>query len=131
MRAIDTNILVRALVLDDAAQAARVRELLREHEVFVPVTVILELEWVLRSRYGHSAMVISQTIEKILSLENVVVGEPAAVQSAATKLAQGWDFADALHHALSHGCDDFVTFDAGLVKQAKRRAKLSPEVTKL
>ena len=131
MRAIDTNILVRALVLDDAAQAARAQELLREHEVFVPVTVILELESVLRSRYGHSAAVISQTIEKILSLENVVVGEQAAVLAAAAKLAQGWDFADALHHALSAGCDDFVTFDTGLVKQAKRRSKLSPAVTKL
>ena len=131
MRAIDTNILVRALVLDDAAQAARAQELLREHKVFVPVTVILELEWVLRSRYGHSAAVISQTIEKILSLENVVVGEQAAVLAAAAKLAQGWDFADALHHALSAGCDDFVTFDTGLVKQAKRRSKLSPAVTKL
>ena len=131
MRAIDTNVLVRALVLDDAAQAARAQELLREHEVFVPVTVILELEWVLRSRYGHSAAVISQTIEKILSLKNVVVGEQAAVLAAAAKLAQGWDFADALHHALSDGCDDFVTFDTGLLKQAKRRAKLSPAVTKL
>ena len=131
MRAIDTNVLVRALTLDDAAQAARVQDLLREHEVFIPVTVILELESVLRSRYLHSAAVIAQTIEKIVTLENVVVGEHAAVLAAAAKLAQGWDFADALHHALSEGCDDFVTFDAGLVKQAKRRPNLKPTVTKL
>ena len=131
MRAIDTNVLVRALTLDDAAQAARVQDLLREHEVFIPVTVILELEWVLRSRYLHSAAVIAQTIEKIVTLENVVVGEHAAVLAAAAKLAQGWDFADALHHALSEGCDDFVTFDAGLVKQARRRSNLKPTVTKL
>ena len=131
MRAIDTNVLVRALTLDDAAQAARVQDLLREHEVFIPVTVILELEWVLRSRYLHSAAVIAQAIEKIVTLENVVVGEHAAVLTAAAKLAQGWDFADALHHALSEGCDDFVTFDAGLVKQAKRRPNLKPTVTKL
>ena len=131
MRAIDTNVLVRALTLDDAAQAARGQDLLREHEVFIPVTVILELEWVLRSRHSHSAAVIAQAIEKIVTLENVVVGEHAAVLTAAAKLAQGWDFADALHHALSEGCDDFVTFDAGLVKQAKRRPNLKPTVTKL
>ena len=131
MRAIDTNVLVRALTLDDAAQAARVQDLLRGHEVFIPVTVILELEWVLRSRYLYSAAVIAQAIEKIVTLENVVVGEHAAVLTAAAKLAQGWDFADALHHALSEGCDDFVTFDAGLVKQAKRRPNLKPTVTKL
>ena len=131
MRAIDTNVLVRALTLDDTAQAARVQALLREHELFIPVTVMLELEWVLRSQYLHSAAVIAQTIEKIVSLENVVVGEHAAVLAAAAKLAQGWDFADALHHALSEGCDDFVTFDAGLVKQARRRPNLTPAVTKL
>ena len=131
MRAIDTNVLVRALTLDDAAQAARSQDLLRGHEVFIPVTVILELEWVLRSRYLHSAAVIAQAIEKIVTLENVVVGEHAAVLAATAKLAQGWDFADALHHALSEGCDDFVTFDAGLVKQARRRPNLKPTVTKL
>ena len=131
MRAIDTNVLVRALTLDDAAQAARGQDLLRGHEVFIPVTVILELEWVLRSHYLHSTAVIAQTIEKIVTLENVVVGEHAAVLAAAAKLAQGWDFADALHHALSEGCDDFVTFDTRLVKQAKRRPNLKPTVTKL
>ena len=131
MRAIDTNVLVRALVLDDTAQAARAQELLRDHEVFVPVTVMLELEWVLRSRYAHSAAVIAQSIEKIVALENVVVGEQAAVLAAAGKLALGWDFADALHHALSEGCDDFVTLDTGLARQAKRASNLRPAVTRL
>ena len=131
MRALDTNVLVRALVRDDAAQSARAEALLDGHEVFIPVTVVLELEWVLRSRYGFTPKLVAQALEKIAALGNVVLGERAAVLAATARVAQGWDFADALHHALSEGCVDFVTLDADLAKRAKRGAKLNPVVTKL
>ena len=131
MRAIDTNVLVRALVRDDPASARRAEALLREHPVYVPVTVMLELEWVLRSRYGHPASVIAQAMEKIAALEKVVVAEREAVIAAAAKLARGWDFADALHHSLSHGCDDFVTLDADLAKRSRRTPAIEPPVTRL
>jgi predicted nucleic-acid-binding protein len=61
----------------------------------------------------------------------VVVGESVAVLAAIEKLARGWDFADALHHSLSEGCDEFVTLDLGLVKQAGRRTQNAPKVTAL
>jgi predicted nucleic-acid-binding protein len=135
VRAIDTNVLVRALVRDDAAQAMRAEALLSAGPIFIPVTVILELEWVLRSRYAFAPKLVAQAVEKIASLENVLVGEREAVLLAAAKASQGWDFADALHHALSQGCDDFVTLDADLAKRAKRfmksGAKLTPAVVKL
>ena len=56
MAALDTNLLVRLLVADDAEQLVRVRTLIqdaieREEPLFVPVSVFLELEWVLRSVY--------------------------------------------------------------------------------
>ena len=131
MRAVDTNMLVRALVQDDPAAARRAQDLLLDHQVYVPVMVLLELEWVLRRRYGLAPAAITQALEKLAALENVVVGVHAAVVAAAGKMAQGWDFADALHHALSHGCADFVTLDAGLVKQARRINPLDPPVTRL
>lgn len=131
MRAIDTNVLVRALVRDDAAQSARAEALMREHEIFIPVSVILELEWVLRSRYGYAPKVVAQALEGIAALANVLVGERAAVLAAAARLAQGWDFADALHHALSEGCDDFATLDADLARRASRGANVVPVITKL
>ncbi|WP_309680624.1 type II toxin-antitoxin system VapC family toxin [Polaromonas sp.] len=135
MRAIDANVLVRALVNDNAAQSARAVALLTEHDIFIPVTVVLELEWVLRSRYAFAPKVVGQAIEKIAALGNVVVGERAAVLAAAARAVQGWDFADALHHALSHGCEDFCTLDTNLVKRAARAtpggAKVTPMVTKL
>ena len=135
MRAIDTNVLVRAIVNDDTAQSARAVALLTEAEVFIPVTVMLELEWVLRSRYAFAPKVVAQAIAKITALGNVLVGEREAVLSAASRAAQGWDFADALHVALSQGCEDFTTLDADLVKRAARELaggeKARTVVTKL
>ncbi len=135
MRAIDTNVLVRAIVNDDTDQSARAIALLTSSDIFIPVTVILELEWVLRSRYAFAPKVVAEAIAKITSLGNVVVGERAAVRSAASRAANGWDFADALHVALSAGCDDFTTLDADLVKRAARDTGggegTAPAVTRL
>jgi hypothetical protein len=128
VRAIDTNILVRALVQDDPIQSQRAQDLLNTQTVFIPVTVMLELEWVLRSRYGFTPKVISKAIQELAILENAVVGEQAAVISAASKMKDGWDFADALHHSLSEGCDDFATFDTTLAKRARKVSKNSPPV---
>ena len=128
MRAVDTNVLVRALIQDDPAQTKRALALMDAHQVFVPVTVVLELEWVLRSRYGFAPVVIAQALAKIASLENAVIGEHAAVVAATENMARGWDFADALHHALSEGCDDFATFDSALAKRAKRNPLTKPPV---
>jgi len=128
VRALDTNVLVRALVQDDAAQGRRAQIFLSAQPVYVPVTVILELEWVLRSRYGYSPKAIADAMEKLAILENAVVGEQAAVVAAATKLRQGWDFADALHHALAAGCDDFATFDTALSRRAGRDDTTAPRV---
>jgi predicted nucleic-acid-binding protein len=135
MRAIDTNVLVRAIVNDDTAQSARAVVQLTECDIFIPVTVMLELEWVLRSRYAFAPKVVAQAIAKITALGNVLVGERAAVLSAAARAAQGWDFADALHLALSEGCEDFTTLDTDLFKRATRAVasgdKAQPVVTKL
>lgn len=119
------------MVCDDDAQSARAQALISEDQIFIPVTVMLELEWVLRTRYAFAPTTVAQALAKITALGNVVVGERAAVLAATAKVALGWDFADALHHALSVGCDDFTTFDADLARRAKRDVKLAPVVTKL
>ena len=128
MRALDTNVLVRALVQDDAAQARRAQACLSAQPVYVPITVVLELEWVLRSRYGFSPKAIADALEMLAMLENAVVGEQAAVIAAARKMRQGWDFADAIHHALASGCEDFATFDTRLARRASRDGVAAPTV---
>ncbi len=54
MIAFDTNLLVRIAVNDDLKQAELAEQLLDSNEVFVPRTVLLETEWVLRSVYKKS-----------------------------------------------------------------------------
>jgi hypothetical protein len=49
----------------------------------------------------------------------------------AVRKAQGWDFAQASHHALSEGCDGFVTLDADLVRRGTRRPDVLPKIVKL
>jgi len=59
LASVDTNVLVRALTDDDTSQTAKVRQLmhradLRNERLYVPLTVTLELEWVLRSSYRYA-----------------------------------------------------------------------------
>lgn len=130
MRGIDPNGLVSALVQDDPAQARSAAASLGTGMVYVPVTVILELEWILRSRYNFSSTVIADAIDKLAHLENAIVGEQQAEVIAARRVRLGWEFADVLHHALSSGCEEFVTFDRSLARSAKRDAA-APEVLAL
>jgi len=52
MRAVDTNVIVRYLTGDDPAQADKARAVIGREPIFVPRTVVLEVEWVLRGVYG-------------------------------------------------------------------------------
>lgn len=131
MRAVDTNVLVRALVRDDAAQSVRATSLIDSQAIYIPVTVMLELEWVLRLRYAFAPKQVAQALELVASLGNATVGERQAVLAATARVAQGWDFTDALHHALSEGCDDFVTLDADLARRARRGPAAVPGIVKL
>lgn len=119
MLAIDTNLVVRYLVRDDAAQAARARKLIDETDVFVSSTVLLECEWVLRSAYGFSPGRCVKALADFVGLPRVTVDEAAPVGRALDWAARGLDFADALHLAKAEGCDAFVSFDRSFLRTAK------------
>jgi hypothetical protein len=55
MRAVDTNVLLRAVVPEPGREHAVASAFLEGEPVYVPITVFLEMEWVLRSRYGLDA----------------------------------------------------------------------------
>jgi predicted nucleic-acid-binding protein len=73
MIAFDTNMLVRALVLDNPAQADVVRELMAANTVFISRTVLLETEWVLRARYKKTKDQLQGFFITLLASENAVV----------------------------------------------------------
>ena len=112
-----------ARVQEEAARAV----IERGEPLFVPRTVVLEVEWVLRGVYGHLAADVCRVFEHLLALEHVAVEDRATVETAVGNLKRGLDFADALHHAGSRACEAFVTFDAkGFAGKAKRLALTPP-----
>ena len=123
MRAVDTNVVVRYLVKDDDAQSARARDVVGSGGIFVPLTVVLECEWVLRSLYGFSGSAVIAALEAFCGAPGVAVGEAPAVKRAFRLAKQGLDFADALHLAQATECEAFVTFDRRLARKAGRLAE--------
>lgn len=126
MIAFDTNLLVRAATNDDPAQVAVVRQLLALNAVFIPRTVLLETEWVLRVSYRKTREQISRFFAELLETENTVIENHDAVAQALDWYRLGADFADALHLA---ACGKAIlhTFDQSFCKAA-RNAGVAPEI---
>jgi predicted nucleic-acid-binding protein len=120
MIALDTNVVVRFLTADDAAQARRARRLIESNEVLVPATVLLEAEWVLRAGYGFGQEQIQTCFLALLGIPTLHTDAPDRVNQALDWYAAGLDFADALHLAFSQSAEQFATFDDKLVKRADR-----------
>lgn len=120
MISIDTNILVRLLTNDDKAQAKYAADLIENNAVFIPKTVLLETEWVLRYTYELDSSVILVALNKLLGLTNVTTEDPTCVLQALEWYESNFDFADALHLASSSNATKFATLDKHLIKQAKK-----------
>jgi predicted nucleic-acid-binding protein len=118
MLAVDTNIVVRFLVGDDPAQAAKARKLIDNNDIFVCTTVLLETEWVLRSGYGLSTSKRAEVLAGFVGLPLVALEDPVAASKAIEWMEHGMDFADALHLAKADACKAFVSFDQDLAKKA-------------
>jgi predicted nucleic-acid-binding protein len=122
--AVDTDVLVRLVTNDHPAQAARAAAVFRSGPVFVPKSVLLETEWVLRYGYALGSEAILRALRGVLGLPNVTAEDSRSVVLALRLFENGLDFADALHVASSAGADRFVTFDARLVKRTATSAPM-------
>ena len=128
MIALDTNILARLVTNDDPVQASQSAALIDTgNALFVPLTVMLELEWVLRGAYALDKPDIVRSFEGLLSVRNINFERQSDIQLALQYYQLGFDFADALHHAGSTGCKALATFDQRFKKLATK-AKLKPPV---
>ncbi len=124
MLAVDTNVLVRFLVRDNAKQAARAASLIRSQEIWVAKTVLLETEWVLRSLYAFSGKTVAEAMRKLAGLPTVFLEDEVAVARALDWSSAGLDFADALYLASAGNATQFATFDRKLARQARRLTAL-------
>ena len=124
MPALDTNVLVRYLVQDDSAQLDAARALIRRcvHEglaLFVPVTVTLELEWVLRSNFGFGKEATIAALAELFSAAELTFQSEIALEVALHLYRTGSaDFADCLHVALASQASEapLWTFDKAAAK---------------
>ena len=128
MRAVDTNILARYYLRDDAGQARIAGRILDSGDVFVPKTVLLELEWVLRGVAGQPAARVVACLSHLVALPGVTVEDQDQVEEALRRCKAGMDFADALHHAASHACTEMLTFDDRRYVRRAARLGLRPAV---
>lgn len=117
MIAVDTNVLVRLFVCDDAAQGKCAAELFaRAEEVFIAKTVVLETAWVLQSAYGFPRHEVAGALRRLAGLPNVVLEDAEQVAFALDLASRDIDFADALHIATCREAGTFYTFDRRLIR---------------
>ena len=118
MTGLDTNVLLRYLVRDEPAQAARAtRELERDERFLIGSVVLCELVWVLEAGYGFSRAEIGATLEKILATAQFEIeGKDLALGALDDFRDSPADFSDCLvgRRNRAAGAAETVTFDRSL-----------------
>ena len=127
--AVDTNVLLRAIVPDDMEQFRAAAHLLRnEKAIFISLPCLCEFAWALRSAYKFRRAEIAAAIEELIKARNVAVNRPA-VEAGLAMLYAGGDFADGVLAFEGRQADasTFISFDKEAVKlltQQNHAAKL-------
>lgn len=120
MLGIDTNVVVRLVVADDAEQTRRARRLVdqtlgRDEPVLVSLLVLLESEWVLRSRYGFNRDSLLSIFRALLEARELTFeDEPALEEALFHWKDSACGFSDCLIAARNRqiGCRATATFDS-------------------
>jgi predicted nucleic-acid-binding protein len=116
--AADTNVIIRLLTGDDPHQAEQARRLFETETIFLPKTVLLEAEWVLRRLYHLEPLPVTNALNGLISLPNVRCEDEPVLRLALNWKSDGMDFTDALHLASSRAASRFATFDLRMIKTA-------------
>jgi len=125
MIALDTNVLVRFLVEDDKAQAAKATALIERAisdgvTLFISDVVLCETVWVLISRYGFSRAEVAAVLQRLLDADHLSFPAPSQHARALAAFSAGkGDVADYVirEHGLAVGCTAVATFDHALLKE--------------
>jgi len=127
--AVDTNVLVRAVVGDDPVQAAVAADVLSNAELIaVALPCLCEFAWVLMKVYGFQSSDVAAAIRALLATANVAMNRPA-VEAGLWMLEAGGDFADGViaYEGTWLGGETFVSFDKkaiALLTEQHRPARL-------
>jgi predicted nucleic-acid-binding protein len=121
--AVDTNILVRALMRDEPKQSTAAAHLLRNAErIAISIPCLCEFNWVLSSVYRLSKLEIATAITELVQTKNVAL-DRIAVEAGLAMLYAGGDFADGVLSWEGNilGGETFVSFDKQAVKLLTRQ----------
>ncbi len=127
--AVDTNVLVRAVVRDDPAQARVATKVLGDAKLIaIALPCLCEFVWVLRRVYGFQPADAATAIRALLAAANVEMNRPA-VEAGLSVLEAGGDFADGViaYEGNWLGGETFVSFDkkaVALLTAQGQRARL-------
>ena len=125
--AVDTNVLVRAVVRDDKLPARAAVKVMRDAELIaIAVPCLCEFVWVLRRVYDFQPADVATAIRALLAAANVEMNRPA-VEAGLAVLDAGGDFADG---AIAYegnwlGAETFVSFDKNAVALLKAQGQLA------
>jgi predicted nucleic-acid-binding protein len=135
MIAIDTNLLARFYCNDpndpeSQRQGVIAHRIMKNHAaLFVSLTVLLELEWVLRGFYEQPPAEVCKVMDHLLGLANVHVEDWERVSDAIQAHRLGLDFADALHLAGARHCSEMLSFDDRKFSRKAAKHGLKPKVS--
>ncbi len=121
--AVDTNVLIRAVVRDELVQAAAADRVLKGASLIaVAIPCLCEFVWVLRQVYGFSPGEIGSAVKALLDTGNVVMNR-SAVEAGLAFFEAGGDFADGAiaYEGKWLGGETFVSFDRKAVALVLRR----------
>jgi predicted nucleic-acid-binding protein len=110
---VDTNVLVRAVLQDDAEQARTAAKILEEASLIaISLPCLCELAWILLRGAQFPKEKVAIAIRALLDAGNVVMNRPA-VEAGLSILAAGGDFADGViaYEGNWLGGETFVSFD--------------------
>ncbi len=119
MIGLDTNVIIRYIVQDDARQSKRATELIEsmctvDNPGFINLIVICEVCWVLTRGYKYKRETVAAVVQNILTSVELVVEESETVWRALTAFKRGKagmaDYIIGLHNQTKHTVTSY-TFD--------------------
>ena len=124
-----THVVVRLLVRDDEQQALKAAKRLAKHakkseSLFAAVTVMLELEWVLWSRYKFDKAEVIRALSSLMMTVELVFELEGPLEQALASYEDGTaEYADCLHLALAsrHDALPFLTFDIEAARELESK----------
>jgi predicted nucleic-acid-binding protein len=128
MIGIDTNVLVRYVVQDDARQAAVANQFIEttlsdEEPGWIAWVVLCEFVWVLEAAYGYARNAIAPTLQRLFEVDRFRVEAPALAWRALDEYRSGADFSGALIALANEaeGCAYTATFDRSAARLRQMR----------